>query len=446
MEQEIEERKQLILAVAPEDVALDSIQSSWRSEWKKLGGGDAEALRIFVGKKVIGSGPRFAALLEAEGVDPPLKISPAWLKLSDEERAEAPDKQFIYAFAATDPAFMELLDDPDARIRALCEARVAVKSNTSITRAERLLRSGAGGRAMPVYYKYAGAHTWRFSGGDKQNWQNFKRGGELRLSILAPRGYALVVGDSSQIEARVNAWLWGQDDLIEAFRRGEDIYSLFATESIYGTKVTKADKERRHVGKTAILGLGYQMGAKKFRATLARGTGGPAVHLSEEVAMMIVQAYRKRYSKIAEGWTICQRIIEDMAAGRKGEYRCLRWEKETVWLPNGMRLKYPRLKQQDNGDWTYTRKGNIIKIYGGLLCENLVQALARIIVASDQLLEIAATYPVVMTTHDEVVACVKKAFAKKCEAFMQMCLKRPPVWAPDLPVTCETGYAENYSK
>lgn len=449
LDQEIAERKALLLEVAPEGITPDDVESSWRSEARKTGiplDAGQEAWRLFVAKKTIGSSARFAALLEEEGIDPPLKISPTWIQKKPEERD--PDKQFTYAFAKDDPAMQELLDDENPRVRALCEARIAVKSNTSITRAERLLRSGAGGRALPVYYKFAGAHTWRFSGGDKQNWQNFKRGGELRLSILAPRGYHLVVADSSQIEARVNAWLWGQDDLTEAFRLGEDIYSLFASENIYGRKITKSEetKRERHVGKTAILGLGYQMGHKKFRATLARGVGGPPVYISEEQAIMIVNAYRRRYRAIVEGWQLCEQIIEDMYTGRRGEYKCLRWEKETIWLPNGMRLKYPKLRKNDDGQWVYSRKGNIIKIYGGLLCENIVQALARIIVAAEQLLAVASKYPVVMTTHDEVVALAKKSEATACERFLQKCMKTPPVWAPDLPVTCESGHAPNYSK
>lgn len=444
MDKEIAEREALILSITPEDFSLDdpSFKPDWRREARKIFG--IREQRIFIGKKMVGSSEYFANLLRAEGIEPPLKISPTWLKQRPEERD--PAKQFTYAFAKDDPGMMEMLEDGNDYVRALCETRIAVKSNTNITRAERLLRSGAGGRPMPVYYKYAGAHTWRFSGGDKQNWQNFRRGGELRLSILAPRGYVLVVADSSQIEARVNAWLWGQDDLVEAFRVGADIYSLFATESIYGVEVTKKDKERRHVGKTAILGLGYQMGWKKFRATLARGVGGPAVKITEEEAMSIVNAYRRRYQRIVQGWALCEQIIEDMYTGRQGEYKCLRWEKETIWLPNGMRLKYPRLRKNEDDQWVYNRKGSIIKLYGGLLCENIVQALARIIVAADQLLTVAREYPIVMTTHDEIVACVRKGQAKKCQALMERAMRTAPPWAAGLPVACEAGHAENYSK
>lgn len=290
----------------------------------------------------------------------------------------------------------------------------------------------------------------RFAANDKIvsncNFQNFTRGGELRLSILAPKDHVLVVADSGQIEARVNAWLWGQDDLLEAFRRGEDIYSMFATENIYGRTITKADKEERHVGKTSILGLGFQMGGPKFRATLARGVGGPPVFIDEALAYSIVNAYRRRFYKIKQGWEKCEQIIDDMAHGRAGSYKCISWEKETIWLPNGMRLKYPNLRKNEDGDWIYDRKGFPIKLYGGLLCENLVQALARIIVAADQLLKISARYPVVMTTHDEVVACVPIALGPTAFRFMHKVMTTPPKWCHDIPLAAEGGFAPNYSK
>ena len=85
------------------------------------------------------------------------------------------------------------------------------------------------------------------------------------------------------------------------------------------------------------------------------------------------------------------------------------------------------------------------KIYGGLLCENLVQALARIIVA-EQMLMIDEKYPVVMTTHDEVVALPKTRDADKCIAYMAKCMSTAPTWCSDIPLNCEGGYADNYSK
>lgn len=445
MEAEIAAREALLLSVCPPIDSISDLPSPHRRELlKKIPEPTLRDLQIFAGAKEVGSSERFADLLRAEGVEPPQKLSKAWLDTLPAERE--PDKQWSYAFAQSDLEFTALAEHEDQRVRDLVETRLAVKSNINVTRAGRLLSSGVGGRPVPVYYKYAGAHTWRFSGGDKQNFQNFTRGGELRLSIEAPSGHVLAVADSGQIEARVNAWLWEQWDLIEDFREGRDIYSLFATENIYHREITKADKKERHVGKTAILGLGFQMGAAKFKGTLARGAGGPAVFIDEILAKTIVNAYRRRYYKIVQGWAKCEQIIEDMMVGRTGSYKCISWEKETIWLPNGMRLKYPNLKYNREGDKVYTRKGAEIKLYGGILCENLVQALARIIVAADQLLKISERYPVVMTTHDEVVTCVPEAQGQPAYNFMHKVMTTPPQWCADIPLSAEGGFARNYSK
>lgn len=425
--------------------------------------------QMAVARKKLGSNEQFADLLRAEGVDPPYKISDTWMKLDKDEKERRIDDKYTYAFAKDDIGFLTLMEDNEGdRVYDLCEARIAVKSNSNITKSERFLISGKNGASMPVYYKYAAAHTWRYGGGDKRNWQNLTRGGELRECIYAPSGHVILWADSSQIEVRVNGWLWGQEDLLEDFRNGIDIYSKFGTETVYNYPVSKTTPEERHVSKTAILGLGYGMGWEKFQRGLAQGKGGPRVIISEEFARGVVAAYRKRFSKIASGWKICDKIIADMAEGRQGEYKCLRWEKETLWLPNGTRIRYPNLSWDDESEeWAYTRKGARIKLYGAKLNENIVQALARIIVAAEQMLEISRKLPVVMTTHDEVVVIVPRAAAEpktlkgddkynwsahkvlgeatRAAEFMRKVMKKPPPWAPDIPLDCEVGYAANYS-
>jgi DNA polymerase len=130
-------------------------------------------------------------------------------------------------------------------------------------------------------------------------------------------------------------------------------------------------------------------------------------------------------------------------------YKCLEIGYQYIQLPNGMRLKYPDLRKArgDNGwdEWSYQSGEIRKKIYGGLLCENLVQALARIIVAT-QMLAIDTKFRVVMTTHDEVVTHPKTKDAAKCFAWMEKCMTTPPTWCADLPVMCEGGYDSNYSK
>lgn len=470
-EREVAERKAKFYAVVdPKPFYDDKTILKTKAERALVG----EERDVLIIKRILGSNDKFAALLEAEGITPPVKISPAWMKRSKEEREDETDK-WSFAFAKDDLEFTSLPDNIDLwrgaldpnkkrdiplisqkqdRIRALVEARLATKSTTNITRAERFLKAGANGMSLPVGYAYYRAHTGRWGGNNKMNMQNLTRGGELRLSILAPKGYQMCVVDSGQIEARVNGWLWGQNDLMAAFSAadrgtGSDAYCNFAT-LIYGRPITKEDKTERFVGKVCVLGLGYQMGAAKFQMTLAKGAlGGPPIFFELDRCKQIVDTYRRANFKIKQGWDICAKIIEDMAAGRMGRHGPISWEKETIWLPNGMSLKYPELKKAvgDKGwdEWSY-KSGDIRKkIYGGLLCENLVQALARIIVGK-QMLNIRKKHRVVMTTHDEAVALPKTAQAKSCFEFMTKEMSTPLDWCKDIPLNCEGGWAPNYSK
>jgi DNA polymerase len=451
-----------------------------------------EELKIRIVKKVIGSNERLAKLLADAGVIfPPMKISAAWAKkhLADgftafEIQQMGDSVDYIHAFSATDTEFVNLPDTPKrfnhgldlnapgtamrlairaAIIRSLVEARLLIKSTTNITRAERFLTAGANGMPLPAGYSYFRAHTGRWGGNNSMNLQNLKRGGELRQSILAPPGHVLCVADSGQIEARVNGWLWGEEELLDSFRKADkwnkktmgvargddrDAYCKFADE-IYHREITTEDSLERFVGKVGVLGLGFQMGGPKLQLTLARGAlGGPPVHFTANQCYSIVNAYRLKNQNIVIGWEVCNTIIQSMAAGACGSYGPLSWEKNLLWLPNGMYLRYPDLKSTDTArgiQWSYRGKYSRLKIYGGLLCENIVQALARIIIA-EQLLEISRSMHVVMMTHDEIVTCVKESNAELAFGLMETAMRRPPAWCPDLPLNCEGGWATNYSK
>ena len=413
LERELARREVLMYAaVTPADYEDAKLL---KGKDKLLEGKERELLLI---KKVIGSNELFANLLRAEGVEPPVKISPAWIKKPKDLRDE--DGKYAYAFAKDDAKFLELpnrvedwgldLNDPaqvkamtlkQERLQALVDVRIAVKSTTNVTRAERFLIAGANGMSLPIGYAYYRAHTGRWGGQNKMNMQNLTRGGELRLSILAPKGHQLAVVDSGQIEARVNGWLWGQNDLLDAFRdadagTGRDAYCNFG-DHIYGREITKADKMERFVGKVCVLGLGFQMGAPKFQMTLAKGAlGGPPVYFALDRCKGIVNTYRVKNYAIVNGWGICKRIIEDMAAGREGSHGPLNWEFETVWLPNGMALKYPGLRKghnPENGyeEWSYQAKDQRKKIYGGLLCLG----------ASTEVLTDDGWKPIISVRHDD---------------------------------------------
>lgn len=451
LQAELEAKKALLLGIVGKPAYVKARLAQILDDEKLLKkkayqGWSAEEILLEEVRKTISSNETFSALLAAEGVQVPMKISPAWFKHKDDT------KKYTHAFAKTDLAFTSLSEHPRKRVRELVEARLMVKSTINETRAGRLLEAGKGGMPLPVYLRYYGAHTGRWSGGNKMNLQNLERGGELRRSILAPKGHVLVVADSSQIEARVNAWLWDQDDLLEAFRKGDrkedrDVYCKFA-DNVYNREITKADELERFVGKVCVLGLGYQMGAPKLQNTLALGTMGPPVFMELDECQKIVNIYRGKNHKIKAGWQICQKIISDMATGRCGTHGPISWEAGLIWLPNGMALKYPDLQLKVDGEfeeWSYLRKGERAKIYGGLLCENIVQALARIIVGG-QLLKISKQNRVVMTTHDEVGALAKARHGQVVYDRMVKHMSTPPPWCADIPLNAEGKFDVFYAK
>lgn len=486
VEKELEREKQrrremFYLALDPAKYYDDKTVLKSRAE-RALEGEERDML---VFKRVFGSNEKFADFLRAEGVEPPLKVSKAWIKLPKDEKEARIDEKYSYAFAKDDLEFIGLPDNIDAwrgdlnpdkpgdmvrivarqdRLRTLVECRLMVKSTTNVTRAERFLKAGANGMKLPVGYAYARAHTLRWGGNNKMNMQNLTRGGELRLSILADKGHNIAVTDSGQIEARMNAWLWGQEDLLDAFRRADtwdktmgvargdnlDAYCRFAS-AIYGREITTEDKTERFVGKVCVLGLGYQMGPAKLQMTLAKGAlGGPPVYFTLEECRVIVNTYRTRNYKIKQGWDFCNRIIEEMAAGIRGSHKCISWEKETIWLPNGLSLKYPNLRKKINSEtgwdeWTYTSGEVESKLYGGLLCENLVQALSRLVIG-EQMVHIDKFARVVMTTHDEIVTHPKAREADRVFQRMMKAMMTPPSWCADIPLNAEGGYDINYSK
>lgn len=408
----------------------------------------------------LSSGPKFVASLSELGIDVPTKDSPS-------VRNEDGTPKQIPAIAKSDESLQSLLLHPDKRVADLVAGRLAAKSTIGESRAARMIMSGSGGLRLPIYLNYAMAHTLRWSGGDKFNPQNLKQsqkvGGVLRECILAPKGDELVVVDSSQIEARIVAWLAGQEDVLEAFRALRDIYSEFAT-GAYGRVITKSDKEERFVGKTCILGLGFGMGGVKLQATLLTQSvnqGLDPVRLPLASCYDLVSTYRKTYTNIVKLWkTANNDFIGAMLSGRRHKFKCLQFDKDRCWLPNGLPLQYPELEANIvktgsgffKGDFaetvqdaSYLAARARSKVYGGLLVENIVQALARIVVA-DAMREISRVYRVVMMTHDEVVFVAKRREAEKAFDWAVKIMSTPPVWAPDLPLNAEGGHDVCYSK
>ena len=394
-----------------------------------------------IGKDDLMSNMKFADVLKKLGVEPPMKASLRTNKMA-------------YAFGKTDYEFKALLEHEDPRVQAVVSARLGIKSTLEETRTISFLGIADRG-ALPIMLNYYGAHTGRASGGDKMNLQNLPRGGTLRKSIKAPEGHVVIAVDSAQIEARVVAWLAGQDDLVEDFRNGVDIYSKFASD-VYERPIDKSvDKVERFVGKTCILGLGYGMGKDKFKSTLKIGMAGVSVDLPLEDAERIVKLYRQKYERITSLWADADKALPAIANGFDYEFGAtiaLCATPEGIRLPNDMLVRYPGLHKTNEG-FVYTTKRGSIKIYGGKVVENVVQALARIVVF-DQMAKIDqefrkrdsadTRFKVALTVHDEVVAVVPKDQAQRSLDFMIKVMSTPPQWAQGLPVACEGDFALTY--
>lgn len=387
-------------------------------------------------REILMSNPQFAGLLEEYDVVPPTKISPTTGKET-------------YAFAKTDEAFKALLEHEDPYVQALVAARMGVKSTIEETRTERFLAVAERG-TLPIPLRYYAAHTGRWGGSDKINMQNLPRGSELKKAMRAPDGYKFIDCDLSQIEARTLAWLAEQNDLLEAFERGDDVYKIMAS-AIYNKPVDEIDGDERFVGKTTILGCGYGMGAAKFQAQLK--TFGKDLPLKE--CERIIHVYRTTYPRIPLLWKQTGRALEAMInnqtapIGRRG---ALEVEGVSgILLPNGLRIKYPNLrkvlKPDGRSEMVYdTKRGRSTldtRIYGGKAVENLCQALARIVVG-EQLLRVAKKYKVAMTVHDAIGCIVPEAEEQTGKEFVEMVMKVRPTWAMDLPLDCEAFSGVSY--
>jgi DNA polymerase len=387
-------------------------------------------------KDILMSNPKLANLLLQLGVSPPMKISTATGKKT-------------WAFGKTDEGFKALLDHWDPRVQAVVAARMGVKSTLEETRTERFIKIAERG-TLPIPLRYYAAHTGRWGGDDKVNMQNLPRKSPLKKAVLAPEGYTFIDCDSSQIEARTLAWLAGQQDLVDAFDRGEDVYKIMAS-AIYGVPIEDVTDDQRFVGKTTILGCGYGMGAAKFQAQLK--AMGVALEMDE--CETIIRIYRQTYPKIPELWKEAQRAIMAMigqATAPLGKEGAVVVNMMGIRLPNGLYLRYNNLRAWENPDtmkleYVYDqKKGRATmknRIYGGKLIENVCQALARIVIG-EQMLLVAKKLRVVMTVHDAVGALVPTEQADEGRAYVEQCMRKRPTWAPELPLNCESKMGASY--
>ena len=306
---------------------------------------------------------------------------------------------------------------------------------------------------MSYGLKYMGAHTGRWSGDSKFNVQNLPRnemfGVDLRGCIVPRPGKKFVICDLAQIEPRVLAWLSGNEGLLDAIRNGYGIYEAAAKNmSLWdGPKGTlkKTDAPLYQLVKAMVLGLGYGAGAKKF-ALIAKMQYG--IDMTETKSNMIVNDFRTRNQPILDLWRKLEGDFQRAKADKQFE----------VGLPSGRVLTYRNIMSQwpdkqkydksgkaRKSAWTarVERGGPQIPFYGGKLCENLVQAVARDVMGAAVLRLEKAGCPVVMHIHDEAVCEVDNSVpAGEIERLMSVC----PEWLDGCPIGAEATDAVRYKK
>jgi len=406
----------------------------------RLGLNTAEELKI-----EIASAPKFASLLQTLGAEVPMKASPT-----------NPDKQ-IPALSKTDQGLLDLLEDENELVAAAAAARLDVKSTILETRLEKFREVGEllDGK-MPIALNYYGAISARWSGAFSLNHQNLPRINSstkkptdaLRNSLTAPKGHKVVVVDSSQIELRVNHFLWkvkSSMDLFNTDPEKADLYKDFASK-LYGVPPEEVTKQQRQVGKVAHLGLGYGSGWKTFKQ-VAKIMGG--VVLDDAESLSIVNAWRSAYAEIPLGWKMCHAALAEVYAKRCtqiDDWGLCSTTPEGIRTPTGM-IRYPGLhiEQNDKGEreWWYGTGRNRARIYGPKVDENIVQHLSRNIVA-EQLIAVNKVYPVKHTTHDEIVCIVPTSEADDCLEFVLSTMRTSPAWWPELVLWAEGGYGDTF--
>ena len=431
---------------------VDMLARVWEKEEIEKAGRLAE---LNVDASELQSAEKFAALLRAEGIEPETKNG---------------KNGAIYAFAKTDSFMQELREHDNPRVALLAQARLGEKSTLLQTRAESLGWKASRG-ALPVYLRYCGTGTLRVSGGDGDNWLNFKRGSMIRKAIKAREGYKLGPIDASQIEFRVAMWLAKQDNVLDQLRRNEDPYVDIASE-FYGERIYKPEKtdprrlemeQKRGTGKQAKLMCQYGAAGAQFQKTARAGLYGPPVDMSREDADRFVELYRRMHPAICAKnsgyWAQCDRMIARLAGGPPVDWDIFHVRDHRIYLPSGQVLVYDSIEFhvpddteecrdfERSGYWRMRTRHGWKKMWGSKLFQNLCEAVSRVIVSQAMIRVRHMGYRIRNWPYDELLIEIpadgnEHQHLERCR--IEMC--RTPEWLPGLPLDAEASLGERYSK
>ncbi len=285
----------------------------------------------------------------------------------------------------------------------------------------------------------------------------------IRGMIIAAPGHQLMVADYAAIEARVVLWLAGEEYGLEQFRRfdsgiGKEPYIIMA-ENIYNRDNIPSKGIERQLGKTAILGCGFGMGADKFFATCTAW----GIPIAFDLAKKSVETYRAIYSRVQSSWTLQERAaIQAVQTSQNIDCGRVQWQPSDnallCRLPSGRSLVYnspsldyvitpwgeSKLALHFMGVDAITKKWKREHTYGGKLVENITQAVARDIMAQAMFRAEKKGYKVAFSVHDEIVSEVPQDFGSIQEFEQILCTL--PVWATGCPITAKGFTTQRYRK
>jgi hypothetical protein len=394
----------------------------------------------------LASAPKFSALLTSLGVETPMKDSPTV------------EGKRVPALAKTDEGFLELQDSDNELVAAAARARLAVKSTLLETRLQAFIDvAGQVDGKFPVPLNYCGATTTGRWSGFSYNPQNMPRVGKapktsdaLRNCLKAPKGHMVVVADLSGIELRVNHFLWKVKSTLDLYTGNAeaDLYKVFAA-ARYNVPESEVTKDQRQLAKVAQLGLGFGAGWATFMK-VAKTMGG--IVLSEDESRAVVDAWRTQYNEITQGWRTCHARLQDIRDGVEtavDPWGLMVTCPEGIRGPSGRLIRYPGLHTehgaQGRDEWWYGTGRHRARIYAGKIDENLVQFLARDVVADNALAVFRQTgFRPVLSVHDELVYIAPEKEAQPLLDEVQKIMRVSPKWWPQLITWSEGDIARTY--
>lgn len=382
----------------------------------------------------------------------------------------------ISAFAKDDEGMRYLLNHSKKEVQMLATARQAIKSwPLHIKRVNRFIsQANTKDGVIGAPLSYYAAHTGRWGGTEKINLQNLGSRGrkgagthqlirDVRKMLKAKAGHIFGIADLAQIEFRILAWLAGQNDLVQAFADGRDIYSEFATEDLFKEPIRKPTKNdspelaralifKRGFAKDGMLGFGYGMGANRlYDDCRANDALRPAFDSGEYDFTFIdrlIKTLRSRYAKIPAFWQQVEKAWKFVTKYPREELTWWRLKfyhqdgATFITLPSGRYLRYPNARVSRKGDLSY-QWGSL---WGGFLTENIVQAVARDIFGEGLLRLEDESFNIVTHTHDDVVTLLAQEQKEQELERMLNVMTIVPSWAGGLPIAAEGKLSERYGE